>query len=148
MQQLFDAFGIKGSLLLAQAVNFGFLMVVLSYFLYKPVMKVLDERRAKVAQGVLDAERAAEKLASADSEAATMVKSAETEAAGIVETARTAGTDQRAKIVKEAEERAAQIGRDAEARSKEASAKMLRESETEIARLAVLAAAKVLQEKA
>jgi F-type H+-transporting ATPase subunit b len=148
MAQLFAAFGIKGSLLLAQAINFGLLLVVLSYFLYKPVMKVLDERRAKVAQGVLDAERAREKLSTADAEALSTVKSAETEAAGIVEQARGAANDQKTKIVKDAEARAAQIASDADARAKEASAKMLRESEQEIARLIVLGAAQVLKEKA
>ena len=39
---------------------------------------------AKVAQGVIDAEQAAEKLATADVEVSTLLKGAETEAEGIV----------------------------------------------------------------
>lgn len=145
MAELLDAFGIKGSLLLAQLVNFGVLFAALSYLLYKPVMKVLDERRMKVAQGVLDAEAAAEKLASADAEASTTVQGAEREAEGIVASAREEAGSEKSRIVKEAEARAAAVAADAEARAKETAAKSLRESEKEIARLAILAAEKAMR---
>jgi F-type H+-transporting ATPase subunit b len=144
MAALLEAFGIKGSLLLAQLVNFGVLFIALSYLLYKPVMKTLDERRAKVAQGVLDAEEAAKKLASADEEATVTVQSAEKEAEGIVKSAREEAGSEKQRIVKEADARAASIAADAEARAKETAAKALRESEKEIARLAILAAEKAM----
>jgi F0F1-type ATP synthase, subunit b len=145
MDQLLEAFGIQGSLLLAQLVNFGVLFVALTYLLYKPVMKTLDERRAKVAQGVLDAEAAAKKLASADAEASSTVQGAEREAEGIVASAREEAGSEKARIVKEAETRAAAVAADAEARAKETAAKSLRESEKEIARLAILAAEKAMR---
>ena len=145
MSALFDAFGINGSLLLAQAVNFGILLVALTYFLYKPVIKMIDARQKKVAQGVEDAERAAQKLANADSEAAALVSKAETDADGIVAGARETAGSEKARILKEAETRAAAIEADADARAKEAAAKALRDSEKEVARLAILAAEKVLR---
>ncbi len=144
MDALLDAFGIDWKLLIAQAVNFGILIVALYFLLYKPVLKVLEERRALVAKGVEDAERATEKLAGADAAAAKTVEQADKEAAELLATARDAAGTERTRLVKEAEARAAAIAADAEARSKEASAKMLRESEKEIARLAVLAAAKAM----
>lgn len=143
MDQLLDAFGIDWKLLIAQAVNFGVLLVALWFFLYKPVMKTLDERARKIAQGVEDAERAAEKLAGADHEASQVVATADEKASGIVASARTQANDEKARIVKEAEERALRIASDAEARAKEVADKALRDSEKEIARLAILAAAKV-----
>jgi F-type H+-transporting ATPase subunit b len=148
MSQLFAAFGINGSLIIAQAVNFGVLLFVLWFFLYKPVLKMLDARQKKVAQGVLDAERAAEKLAGADSAAAAVMSSAETEADSIVAGARETATAEKLRITTEANERAAAIAADADARAKETAAKALRDSDKEIARLAVLAAEKVLQQKA
>ncbi|MBP7741188.1 MAG: ATP synthase F0 subunit B [Candidatus Pacebacteria bacterium] len=147
MDQLFAAFGIDGKLLLAQLINFGVLFVGLTYLLYKPVMKTLDERRIKVAQGVIDADQAAMKLATAGQEASVMVKSAESEAEGIVASARDAAGNEKARILKEAEARAVAVAADADARAKETVSKALRDSEKEIARLSVLAAAKVLQEK-
>lgn len=147
MDQLFDAFGIDWRLLIAQAVNFGVLIVALYFFLYKPVMKTLDERAKKIAQGVEDADRAAEKLAGADSAAAEIVGKADKEAADVLNSAREAATQEKARLVKDAEARAAAIEKDAEARAQEASAKLMRDSEKEIARLAVLAAGKAMQEK-
>ncbi|MEK7201240.1 MAG: ATP synthase F0 subunit B [Patescibacteria group bacterium] len=147
MDQLFEAFGIQVPLLIAQAVNFAVLLVGLTYLLYKPVMKTLDERQQKVAQGVIDADQAALKLATAGSEAQTLVKAAETNAESIVASARDAATLEKARIMKEAETRAAALASDAEARAQETASKALRDSEKEIARLSILAAEKVLQSK-
>ena len=145
MEQLFDAFGIDGKLLIAQLINFGVLFVALTWLLYKPVMKTLDERRSKIAQGVEDAEAATQKLAIADEEASKVVHGAETEAEGIVANAREAANTEKARIMKEADARAAQVAIDADLRAKEAAAQALKESEKEVARLAVLAAEKVLR---
>lgn len=146
MEQLFNAFGIDGKLLLAQLVNFGVLFVALTWLLYKPVMKTLDERAAKIRQGVEDADRAAEAAANADQEAQKVVQGASEEADSIVGTAREHANAEKARIVKDAEARAAQVQADAEARAEETAARALRESEKEVARLAVLAAEKVLRD--
>lgn len=143
MEELFSTFGIDWKLIIAQAVNFGVLFVALWLLLYKPVMKTLDERAKKIAQGVEDAERATEKLAGADQEVAKLVAGADEKASGIVANARTVAKEEASTILKSAEERAAKMAEDADARAKEVSAKALRESEKEIARLAILAAAKV-----
>lgn len=145
MEQLFTAFGIDGKLLIAQAVNFGVLFVALTYLLYKPTMKTLDERRAKVVKGVLDAEEAEKKLAEADVTVGEKLKGAESEAEGIVSSAREAGTAEKARIVKDAEARAASIEAESEARAREAASRALKESEKEIARLAILAAEKAMR---
>lgn len=144
MSQLIDAFGINGSLILAQAVNFGLLLVVLRLFLYKPVMAMLEKRRALIAQGVEDAQNASERLAGADATATERVNAAEVEAEGIVASARTAAGSEKTRIVSEAEARASKLEADATARAKEAHEKALRDSEKDIARLAILAAEKAM----
>ncbi len=146
MEQLFDAFGIDGKLLLAQLINFGVLFVALTWLLYKPVMKTLDERAEKIRQGVEDADRAAEAAANADEEAQKVVQGASQEADSIVANAREHANSEKARIVKEAETRAAQVQADADARASETAAKALRDSEKEVARLAVLAAERVLRD--
>lgn len=147
MDQLLYAFGIDGRLLIAQVVNFGVLLVVLWLLLYKPVMKTLDERKAKIAQSVIDADEAAKKLAGADAEASHIVHKADQEASALVLSARETATAEKVRLLKEAEERAAKIAQDADARAKEAANKMLKESEREIARLAILAAEKTIRSK-
>jgi F-type H+-transporting ATPase subunit b len=147
MQELFEAFGVDWKLLLAQAVNFGIVLVALRYFLYKPVLSMLAKRQEVVAKGVEDAKSAGEKLATADSEAQKKVSSAEESAQEIVSRARESASEEKARLLKEAEERALAIAADADARAKEVAARAERESEKEIARLAILAAEKVLKSK-
>lgn len=147
MEELFSTFGIDWRLIVAQALNFGIVLVALTWLLYKPVLKTLDERREKIAQGVKDAERAAEAAANADAEAKKVTHAAALDADQIVASARDAASSEKARIVKEAEARAEAIARDAEARAQETADRARRESEKEIARLAVLAAEKVLRSR-
>lgn len=145
MQQLFSAFGVNWSLLIAQAINFAIVLAALWYFLYKPVLSVLEKRRELVARSVRDAKKAEELFAKADSEAERRVNAADEEAQAIVAEAREAAHAERARLTKEAEARAVAIEKDARARAEEAKAKAAKESEREIARLAILAAEKVLE---
>ncbi len=147
MEQLFEAFGINWRLLIAQAVNFGVVMFALWYLLYKPVLKMLDARRALISKGVADAKDAAEKLQNADKAAAEVVGAADTEAKAIVERARLEAGEERSKLVGEAQARAERVVTGAESEADEIRSRALRESEREIARLAVLAAEKVLKAK-
>ena len=147
MGALATSFGLDWHLLIAQVANFAILVVVLTWLLYKPVLKMVQERERVIAKGVADAEESTERLARADSEVGERVGAAEEEAGSIVERARHAATDERTKILKEAEERALRVALDADARAKEAMAHLLRESEKEVARLAILAAEKIMQEK-
>ncbi len=147
MQQLFAAFGVNVSLIIAQAVNFAIVLIALWYFLYKPVLAMLTKRQEIVAKGVQDATLASEKLAHADGEAQKRVSAADTEANAIVSAARESAATEKARLLKEAEARANAVTKDAEERATEAAAKAKRESEKDIARVAILAAEKILKEK-
>ena len=57
------ALGINFPGLVAQIINFGILLVVLRLVAYKPVMKMLDERAARVREGIETAERIKEREA-------------------------------------------------------------------------------------
>lgn len=48
MESLIHAFGIEWKLLIAQIINFGILAFILFKLIYKPLLKVLDERTAMV----------------------------------------------------------------------------------------------------
>ena len=144
MSALFTTFGIDWHLLIAQVVNFGILVVALTWLLYKPVLKMVREREHVVSKGVADAEESARRLASADDEAAARAMKADREAERVMAAAREAAKVEKERLVREAEMRAAALERDAAARAHEEIARQKRESETEIARLALLAAEKIL----
>ena len=147
MGALITTFGIDWHLLATQAINFAIVLIALWYFLYRPLLAIVEKRQETLAKGVEDAAKAGQMLAEADGKVSEKLTGAESEAERITKDARAAAVVERTRIVKEAEARAASVEKDAEARAKEDAARMRRESEKEIARLAVLAAAKVVGEK-
>ncbi len=147
MSELFAAFGINGKLIVAQMVNFGALLFLLSYFLYGPILKLLDERREKIAKGVQDAEEAAVKLAQSHTEGKEIVGKAVKEAEGLLSEARIRADEKGAELVEAAQSRADAVLADANARAEEARRQALASSEKEIARTAMLAAEKILRSK-
>ena len=145
MEPLLAVFGVNWKLLLAQGVNFALLLAILSYFLYKPVLKMIDERREKIAEGVKTAEKAAHSLAEAQTKGDGIVGDASREAETLVKTARARAEEKGAEIVKSAESRAQSVLADAATRAEEAKRLAIKQSEKEITRAAMLAAEKILR---
>lgn len=148
MDEIINAFGIDGRLIIIQVVNFGILMVALGYFLYKPILRILKEREDKITQGLKDAEDAAKAKAEAGVEKQTILTNAHMEAGEVAKRAKAAADTQASEIVAGAQEKAAAVLSDAEIKREQIKAQALKESEKEIASLAVLAAEKVLHEQA
>ncbi|TSC79932.1 MAG: F-type H+-transporting ATPase subunit b [Candidatus Peregrinibacteria bacterium Gr01-1014_25] len=53
--ELLSVLGINWQLLLAQIVNFTILMVVLLYFVYRPILRLVDKRRDTIKQSMENA---------------------------------------------------------------------------------------------
>jgi len=147
MEQLITAFGIDVKLIIVQIINFVLLVALLSYFLYKPLLKVLADREEKITQGVKDAEAAAVAKAEADSEKQTLMAAAHKEAEDVAARAKTYADEKAASIATAADEKAAGIVASAEQKAADIKTQAHKDSEAEIAKLAVLAAEKVLTEK-
>ncbi|MEK7554807.1 MAG: hypothetical protein AAB518_02370, partial [Patescibacteria group bacterium] len=62
MSELIEKLGIDWKLLLAQGANFLIILAVLRFTLYKPLIRILAERRAKIDQGLRDAAQAGKRL--------------------------------------------------------------------------------------
>jgi F-type H+-transporting ATPase subunit b len=147
MEQLIHAFGIDARLILIQVINFGLLFMVLTYFLYKPILKILAERQEKIAKGITDAAAAAKALALAEEEKKGIIATANKEAEGMAFRAKEYAEKQSEDILLHAHKKAEQVIKDASDRSIEMKAQALKESEADIAKVAILAAEKVLREK-
>lgn len=145
MNELLTVFGVNWKLLFVQGVNFALLLAVLTYFLYKPVLRMIDERRKKIAEGVRTAEEASARLAEAESKGGAIVGEASREAEALVKTARERAEERGAEIVKSAEAQAQGVLADAAARAEETKRQAIKESEKEITRAAMLAAEKILK---
>ncbi len=147
MDQLIHAFGIDVKLIVVQIINFVVLVAVLSYFLYKPVLKMLAEREEKIKQGIKDAESAAAAKADAESEKQSILSNAHSEAEAVATKAKEFAGEKSDTIVAEARDKAESVIKEAEVKGDEIKVRAQKESEAEIAKLAVLAAEKVLREK-
>jgi F-type H+-transporting ATPase subunit b len=147
MEQLIHAFGIDARLIVIQILNFLVLAGLLTYFLYKPVLKILNEREAKIKQGIEDAEEAAVAKASALAEKQALLTEAGKEASLMHTRAQAFAKEKEEQIVAEAQEKAAAAIKDAEQKSAQLMEQKIKESEAEIAKLAILAAEKILAEK-
>jgi F-type H+-transporting ATPase subunit b len=91
-----------------QALNFLLLVVVLYLILYKPIIKILEEREKKIREGVENAEKADAMLKESNVIRQDMIKRANNESQEIMEKARKSGEETRAEIVSEAHQEAAQ----------------------------------------
>jgi F-type H+-transporting ATPase subunit b len=76
--------GINLPVLLFQLVNFTFLLIVLRLLVYKPVLKMLDERRERIRQGLEAADRGRAQAQEADREALAQLDTARREGQQIV----------------------------------------------------------------
>lgn len=142
--EILHVFGIDWRLLIIQVVNFGVLMALLYVFLYGPLMRLLDERRAKIEKGVKDADRAAHDLARAEEERRSIVAAAAKEADAMAERARKDAAAKEKQASEDAEGKAARIVSAAEAEAEELRQKALMGAKEEMARLIVLGAEKAL----
>ncbi len=64
MEQFATQFGIDWKQMVAQLINFGVVFFVLRAFAYKPILKLLDDRKKKIEDGLSFAEKAKAELAS------------------------------------------------------------------------------------
>lgn len=148
MDQIINAFGIDVRLIIIQMVNFAILMAALGYFLYKPVLKLLRDREEKITQGLKDAELAGQAKAEADKEKQVVLSAAHAEAGLVAERAKATAEVRAGELVSAAEAKVAQLLRDADLKAAQAKAQALKESEKEVAQIAILAAEKILRERA
>ena len=96
-----EGLGINLHGLIAQLVNFGLLFLLLWLVAYKPILRMLDERAARVREGIEKAEAIKEQAARAEAEYAARRAEALREAQEIVARANQAAE----RIQREAEER-------------------------------------------
>lgn len=83
-----EQFGFHWSLFLSNCISFGIVCFLLQKFAYKPIVDVLEARRAKIAEGLANAERIKHELADAETKKAEILSLANAEAQRMIEEAR------------------------------------------------------------
>ncbi len=63
LRDVADTFGWNPWLFLSQVISFAIVAFLLRRFAYKPILGVLEERRQRIAEGLLNAEKIKKQLA-------------------------------------------------------------------------------------
>ena len=113
--ELLSQLGIDWKLFLSQAVNFFILLAVLTYFVYKPLIKIIKKRNEKIKEGLDKAEEADIRLKEIDNIGKEKIKEAENTSINIIK-----ATEKKAKVLeqdlqKKTEEKQAQMQKDLQA---------------------------------
>jgi F-type H+-transporting ATPase subunit b len=141
-----DKLGINLGYFLFQVFNFTVMVILLYAWAYKPIVRMLENRKEKIAQGLEDARIAAEARANAEKDAARIVAEAQAKAAQTIREA-TERAEVAAKDVRAAAEAEAAKARDgALAEVGEERNRMLGDLRGQVAALAIAATQKLVGE--
>ncbi len=83
-----ETFGFDTRIFLSQVVSFIIVALVLRRFAYKPILAVLEERRQRIAEGLLNAEKIKQQLAEAEQRHAEILAKANEQAQKMIDEAR------------------------------------------------------------
>ncbi len=147
MEQIIDTFGIDWKIILIQMVNFSILLGVLWYVLYRPLIKLIEKRRAQIIKGVADAERAEAALKDADSKKSEILAEASMEAEKIITASKETAKKKEAEILKEGKYKYDRLLTEAKLKAEEIKREALEESREELAKLIVLGVEKTIRKK-
>ena len=136
-------FGVTWQLLISQIILFVIVALALKKFAYGPVLKVLEERRQRIAEGLANAEKIKNDLASAQAKAQEILNQANSQGTKLIEEARQAA----ARVLEQETQKAVAAAQDIVTKARQASevelARMKAELRREVGRLVVNTTAKV-----
>lgn len=142
-EKIAETFGWNPTLFVSQVISFCVVAFLLHKFAYGPILKVLEERRRRIAEGLANAEKIKLELAQAQAKAQEILSKASSDANKQIEEARQAA----AKVLETESQKAIATANDIIAKARQASeaelTRMKAELRREVGRLVVQTTAKV-----
>ena len=86
--EILNNFGIQPTLLFAQIINFVIILYLLKRFFYKPILKVLDDRRKKIEESLRNADLIEEKLQKTDENSKKIIADSQIQAQNLINDAK------------------------------------------------------------
>jgi F-type H+-transporting ATPase subunit b len=143
IEQIASTFGVDWTHLGAQIVSFAIVCGVLYLLAYKPILRMLDERRQQILSGLANAEKIKAELARIESERQDVLRKADAEGKQLIEEARAAAARVKAEETRNAIAAGEQILERAREATERDRAHMLAELKHEVGRLVVQTTASV-----
>jgi F-type H+-transporting ATPase subunit b len=130
-------FGVDWPHLIAQMISFSIVCILLQRFAYKPVLKMLEERRQQIAQGQANAEQIKAELARTEEKRREVLDQANAAASKLIEEGRAAAVRVQEQETQKAIAAAEQIMVKAREASEQDRARVFAELKSEFGRLVV-----------
>jgi len=111
MSELASQLGINWKLLLSQGVNFFVLFAALTFLVWRPLLRVMHERKEKIEEGLSDANEAKQKLGEIDAVLHERTLEADRQAFAIIRASEQKAETRAADIVQKADTRAEELRR-------------------------------------
>jgi len=143
IQQIARTFGVDWSHLIAQIISFCIVCLILYRFAYRPVLKMLEERRQQIAQGLANTEQIKAELARTEAQRQEVMDQANAQATKLIKEARVAAARVQEQETQKAIATAEQIIVKAREAAAQDQARMLAELKREVGRLVVQTTASV-----
>lgn len=138
-----EKFGVETSLFVAQVISFLIVAALLYKLAYKPILKVLEERRQKIAESLANVEKIKQDLANAQASAQEILNQASAHGNKLIEEARQSA----AKVLEQETQKAIATANEIVSKARQASeaelVRMKNELRREVGRLVVNTTAKV-----
>lgn len=141
-----EALGINLGYLITQILGITALLLILSAFVYKPMLRVLDERKARIAKGLEDARQAEIARQNADADAKRILDEARAEAANLRREAVVAAEGAAKDVEHKAREDARAIMANAQSEATEERNRILADLRGQVAAISIAAANKLVGE--
>jgi F-type H+-transporting ATPase subunit b len=137
IEQIARTFGVDWPHLIAQMISFAIVCLLLYRFAYRPILKILAERRQLIAQGLANSEQIKAELAKTEAQREEVMAQANAQASQFIEEARSVAARLQEQETQKAIAAAEQIVVNAREAAAQDHARMLAELKQEVGRLVV-----------
>ena len=148
MESIIETFHIDWKIIIAQAINFAVVFVVLYIYALKPLGKLMAERGDKIAKGLDDAKTSAVRLKEAEIIKEEMLAKARTEAQTIFQNGKKEAEAKKAEMMEEAKTEFDKIVNNGKKILEAEKVKILEDAKKEIVALSMAGVEKILGHKA
>jgi F-type H+-transporting ATPase subunit b len=140
--------GIDWKILIAQVINFGVLLFLLTKFLYRPMLTALEKRKARIAESLKKADEIEKQRERAEKDYSARLQEAKREAEQIILEAKTSAENVRTQIIADAEAEAATVKASAREQIETERRTLYADVKKTAGKLALFVITKILKEEA
>lgn len=148
MDSFINAFHIDLKIIIAQAINFAVVLLILHFILIKPLKKVMKDRSEKIAQGIEDAKCNADALKATKEEYTKIIAEAKSEANKIFQDGKREAEIKKAEMLEVAKTDVDNLIANGKKALEREKVQMVEEARKEIVSLVVAATEKLLGDEA